>query len=154
MRRTGGIAPAASFSVAPRTVSGADLFALGAIQPIRNERSATSLSTGAAVGGTSRAAYGRLMKQFVAALIMLLMRGFLLWLVVPTAALAGVVVKPYRRMMRRPVKIGQLIGWADLNLVASLERGVLRSLFPDPHPFVPWAEVAQVTHRVNLLDPA
>jgi hypothetical protein len=94
------------------------------------------------------------MKDMLAVLVMLLFRGVLLWLVVPLAALVGVVVKPYRRMMGRPVKTGQVIGWADLNLVALLERGVLRPLFSDPQPFVPWAEVAQVTHRVNfLLDP-
>jgi len=92
-------------------------------------------------------------KDSLAALILLLVRGFLLWLVVPVAALVGVVLKPYRRTMRRPIKIRQLIGWADLNLIAFLERGVLRTLFPNPQPFVPWAEVAHVTHRVNFLDP-
>lgn len=90
--------------------------------------------------------------SFVAGLLLLLLRGVLLWAVVPLA----VCVWPFTYMRLRRVRIGfgQFLGWVDLNLMASLSQIVLRPLFRDPVSWVAWKEMPRVTHRVGWLDPA
>ncbi len=79
--------------------------------------------------------------------LMLLVRGVLLWLVIPASAVWWLLAAPIRRLRgKRLVGLGQTIGWADLNLIAVLTLG--RS------PFVPWSRVLEVEHRVGLADPA
>jgi len=63
-------------------------------------------------------------------------------------------VKPYRRLVGQPVQIGQVIGWADLNLIATLQRSIFRPLVSDPRPLVRWSDLDDVTRRVGFIDPA
>jgi hypothetical protein len=93
-------------------------------------------------------------KGFAGGLLLFFTRGLLLWVVVPFAMLVGLAMKPYRRLVGRPVQIRQVIGWADLNLIAALQRSVVRPLVADPAPFVPWSALDEVVHRVRLGDPA
>jgi hypothetical protein len=83
---------------------------------------------------------------------LLLVRGVLLWAVVPAAFCVWMIVS--LRPGRRRVGVGRFVGWVDLNLIAFLERGVLRPLFPTRAEWVGWSGMATVTHRVRLLDPA
>jgi len=114
-----------------------------------------------ACGGTRTGEYHDLhgvdtlahVRRFFGATLLLLVRGVLLWIVVPFAALLALAVKPGRRLAGRPVKVGRVIGWADLNLVAALQRSILRPLSPGPMEFVPWSGLSTVTHRVGLTDP-
>jgi hypothetical protein len=85
-----------------------------------------------------------------AALSLLVTRGILLWIVVPLGFLAWVVLTPWLRARRVP--LGQFLGWIDNNLIAGLERSVLRPLFR--HPPQPWIrarDIEQVRHRVGWL---
>ena len=80
----------------------------------------------------------------------LLLRGVLLWVVVPVATCVWIMLAAGRH---RPAGLGQFLGWVDLNLTAGLQRTALRPLFGAHPQWTPWSEVGQVTHRVRLLDP-
>ena len=86
----------------------------------------------------------------VAGLALLCLRGVLLWIVIPLAVLAWIPVSA--RLRRRGVKLGQFLGWADLNLMAFLERTILRPLFRFPIQWTPMRVMPEVTHRVGALD--
>jgi len=86
----------------------------------------------------------------VGGFVLLLVRGLLLWLVVPVAACVWLILAVH---LRRRVGLGQFIGWVDLNLIACLERGALRLFFPTPAKWIPWSELAHVTHRLRWRDP-
>lgn len=99
-----------------------------------------------------RASYGERRNSVVAGLLLLLLRGILLWVVVPLSVCVWPFV--YIPLRRSRVRLGQFLGWVDLNLMAALSQIVLRPLFRDPVPWVAWGEMAGVTHRVRLIDAA
>jgi hypothetical protein len=79
-------------------------------------------------------------------------RGVLLWLVIPVVAVCWLPLAfPLRR---RGVTFGRFLGWVDLNLVAALQRSILRPLFRRPIRWTPVRAMPDVTHRVRWLDPA
>jgi hypothetical protein len=82
---------------------------------------------------------------------LLVLRGLLLWLVVPVGLLCWVPLLPL--LLRRGIKLGAFLGWLDLNLVAFLERTLLRAVVSDPEAWTPVREMAHVTHRIRLVDP-
>jgi hypothetical protein len=86
----------------------------------------------------------------IAGLALLCLRGVLLWIVIPLAALAWLPAAV--RLRRRGVKLGQFLGWVDLNLVAFLERTILRPLFRSPVKWTSMRAMPEVTHRVGALD--
>jgi len=88
----------------------------------------------------------------VSRLLLLLVRGVLLWVVVPVSAVVWLCLAI--RLRRRGVGLGRFLGWVDLNLVAALQRTVLRPFFPSPLRWTRWREIETVTHRVGRLDPA
>jgi len=91
-------------------------------------------------------------RGFAFGLSLLILRGILLWVVIPVATIAWLVLWPFLRAKK--VRLGQLIGWSDLNLVAALEHSILRPLALAPYPWTPWRELPNVTHRVGVADPA
>ena len=87
---------------------------------------------------------------FVVALALLCLRGVLLWVVVPLGSLAWLAGWP--AWHRRRVKLAQFLGWLDLNLIAVLERSLLRPFVKDPLARVPLARAHEVTHRISSMD--
>lgn len=83
-------------------------------------------------------------------LLLLTARGLLLWLVIPVATLGWLV----SQLASNREPLGQVLGWADLNLIASLQRVLPGFLVASRQPFVPWRDVRTVTHRIRILDPA
>ncbi|GAA3517886.1 hypothetical protein GCM10022234_11660 [Aeromicrobium panaciterrae] len=84
-------------------------------------------------------------------LLVLVLRGFLLWVVVPVAAVVWLVAaRPHRK---RGVTFVQYLGWVDLNLIAFLQRGPLRPVVRRPARFVPSTDMPSVTHRLRVIDP-
>jgi hypothetical protein len=82
-------------------------------------------------------------------LALLFVRGVLLWLLVPLAVIAWPVA-----LMASPDRkpaLGAFIGWADLNLIAALQRIPLAR---NALRWTPFKEAVSVTHRVGVLDPA
>jgi hypothetical protein len=65
-------------------------------------------------------------------------RGLLLWLVAP--------------LLFR-LSPGAFRGWVDLNLMGAISRSVLRPWIPRAaYPWVPFAEVRHVKHRMRFTD--
>jgi hypothetical protein len=85
-----------------------------------------------------------------AGLTVLVLRNYLLWLVVPFTLLWWLVAWPVLR--HRKVRLGQLLGWADLNLVAAIEHTVLRRIVAAPFAWTPVNEMPNVTHRIGPID--
>jgi hypothetical protein len=91
--------------------------------------------------------------SIAAGFVLLLVRGLLLWLLVPLALLVWVLGWPWWR--HQGVSIGAFLGWLDLNLIALLQRTLLRPLFrATRRPWVPVSEAHEVDHRIAFLDPA
>jgi hypothetical protein len=86
----------------------------------------------------------------LAGIALLVLRGALLWAVIPLAACAWVPAAPW--LHARGIRFMQFVGWADLNLIAFLARIVLRPFFRAPPQWVPATAIRQVTHRVTAPD--
>lgn len=89
--------------------------------------------------------------SIVGGLLVLLARGVLLWLVVPFAALAWVLI--CTRARKSGATFGHYLGWVDVNLISALQRSIFRPLVRFPTPWVPFAEMGSVDHRLLLADP-
>lgn len=89
------------------------------------------------------------MREGLGLFLLLLIRGLLLWIALPLAMLMWMLRGPYAVIRRRPLKLGAMLGWVDLNLVAILTRSMLRPFALDHGRFIPWGEVAAVDHRPN-----
>lgn len=100
----------------------------------------------------SQASRGQAPLPILVGLLLLMIRGVLLWPIVPLALAWWVV--GWAVFHRRSVRPAQLLGWVDLNLIAAIERSILRPLIKSPMPWTPASEVAAVTHRVRFADPA
>jgi hypothetical protein len=86
----------------------------------------------------------------VAGLSLLIARGILLWIAIPLGFVGWVILTPW---LRAPgITLGQFLGWIDINLIAALERGVLRPLFRHPQPWTSARDIAKVRHRIGKLD--
>jgi hypothetical protein len=84
----------------------------------------------------------------VAALIVIL-HGLFMWIVVPFGVVAWVLVHTWLQK----ADFGECLGWYDLNLVAFLQRVLLRPITREPSArWVPVGKMTEVTHRVWLFD--
>jgi hypothetical protein len=91
--------------------------------------------------------------EAIAGFVLLLVRGLLLWLVIPLAFISWLLLAPARALLGRPyVAPGKVIGWADLNLIAAIGQLLVRP-FGRRVDFTPWSELMSVDHRVSLIDP-
>lgn len=86
----------------------------------------------------------------VAGLALLVIRGLLLWVVVPLAVASWLVGWPFWR--RNGSSLGNLLGWADLNLIASIERSVLRPFVRKPLSWVTVNDIPNVDHEISFTD--
>jgi hypothetical protein len=83
-------------------------------------------------------------------LAVLFIRGVLLWVIVPFATCGWLIVWVGRR--GRLVRLGQFLGWIDLNLIACIQRTVIRPLVRWPVDWVPASAMRQITHRLRVID--
>jgi hypothetical protein len=90
--------------------------------------------------------------SIVGGLLVLVVRGVLLWLVVPLALVAWPIVRARQR--RTGVKLGQYLGWVDLNLIACVQRLATPMLVRHPVAWTPIEDISKVTHRLRATDPA
>lgn len=82
----------------------------------------------------------------------LVVRGVLLWLVVPGGFVWWLVAWPWFRS--RHVRLSQLLGWLDLNLIAAISHTVFRPLLRQPARYWTANEMSTVAHRILVADPA
>jgi len=89
--------------------------------------------------------------EIIGALLLLLIRGTLLWFLIPLAALVWMLTLEWAR--RKGASLGAFLGWMDINMNFLLGRGPLRPFFRGlTFTWVPFAERAGVTHRIGKWD--
>lgn len=84
----------------------------------------------------------------IGALLLLFVRGVLLWLIVPVGFLIWLLT------FWRGASCGQVIGWVDWNCIAAIQRTLVRPFLPSRLPWIAWRDRRDVSHRPTLLDPA
>ena len=97
-------------------------------------------------------AHQRLRFPLVTGIAFLVLRGVLLWVVIPLAFVLWVIVR-LSGGDRSDLSLRTVVGWADLNLCAALSRSLLRPMVIRPLEWTPWRDVESVSHRVSPLDP-
>jgi len=120
----------------------------GADDRLSGDRSSVSYYA-PVMGGPTREALGAMR-----ALALLVVRGLLLWILIPLGFVLWLLVFSWTAR----VGPGAFLGWLDLNLLAALQRVLLRPVsgqLPMPRvEFVPLRRLQSVSHRVHLaLDP-
>jgi hypothetical protein len=94
-------------------------------------------------------------REGAAILLVLVLRGLALWVVIPVVFVLWLLLAPVRWLVhgRNRPRLRQYVTWADMTLVASLERGPLRPLVRDREKFPAWPRArAEPPYRVNLAD--
>jgi hypothetical protein len=86
----------------------------------------------------------------LAGVVLLIIRRPLLWIMIPSACVAWLPASFWLR--RRSVGLGQFLGWVDLNMVACLERTLLRPLFRDRLAWTPVRAMPDVKYRLDFGD--
>ena len=57
------------------------------------------------------------------------------------------------RLHKRGIKIGQFLGWIDINLIALIQQSLLRRFYRNSaQPWLSAREISRVVHRVGLMD--
>jgi hypothetical protein len=81
----------------------------------------------------------------------LLIRGVLLWAIVPLSFTVWALTLLW--MIPRRIGFAQLLGWVDINFVMILVRGPLRPFFREVAlDWVPLRDITAVRHRVRFFD--
>ena len=93
------------------------------------------------------------MRRALSPLMILVLRGVLLWLVIPVTVVAWVVTYPVAVLLGKGVRLPQVLGWADLNLIAALQRLLPARQVEARVAFVGWQQIGSVTHRIGFADP-
>ena len=89
---------------------------------------------------------------FLARILLLTVRGVLLWVVLPMGCITWVLGAP--RLHKRGIKIGQFLGGIDVNLIALIQHSLLCPFYRDSaQPWLSAREISRVVHRVGLMDP-
>jgi hypothetical protein len=91
-------------------------------------------------------------RDTIESIALLIIRGVLLWVVMPLVAVVWVLSAPVRLVTRHPLPLRCFLGWLDLNLIAVLERTILRPIAENPQSFVPWSLARTTEHRVGFTD--
>ncbi|MFF2493447.1 hypothetical protein [Agromyces sp. NPDC058064] len=84
-------------------------------------------------------------------LALLLIRGLLLWILIPVGTVLWLIVFGWTAH----VSLGTLLGWLDLNLTVVLHRVMVlpvrgKNTLPRPE-FVPMRHIHSVKHRVHIV---
>jgi hypothetical protein len=88
---------------------------------------------------------------WLSATAFLIIRGFLLWIAIPVTFIGYILLWPLWR--KKQANLGQLLGWVDLNLVATLMRSVFRPFVINPRKWTSIERLPQVIHRISFVDP-
>lgn len=84
-------------------------------------------------------------------IVLLYLRGLLLWVLVPLGFLVWVVGAVW--LVPRGATLRSFLGWLDIQLVVTLQLSILRPFFSEPSiSEVRFADIATLGHRVGALD--
>ena len=80
-------------------------------------------------------------------LLILMIRGVLLWIVIPVATLFWIV-----SFWTTKASLGACLGWFDLNLNALIQRVLLRPFVRNPPAtWEMWSKMVSTEHRIAFL---
>jgi hypothetical protein len=85
----------------------------------------------------------------VGALALLLIRGIVLWILIPIGFALWLLIFSWTAR----VGLGGFLGWLDLNLIAALHRVMVRPFNGSKVEFVPLGTIQSVAHRIRFVDP-
>jgi hypothetical protein len=91
-------------------------------------------------------------RLMVGSLLLFTIRGLLLWVLVPLTTVAYLLIGVAWRSYG--VTLARTLGWVDLNLIATIQRIVLRPFFRNRTEWVSIRKIPNVTHRIRFADPA
>jgi hypothetical protein len=83
----------------------------------------------------------------IGALTLLFLRSIVLLFLIPACLISWPIVLG---VTGKDITLGQWMGWADWNIVAAMQRGLL-PLIPEPLRWLPWGEIARTSHRVGIF---
>ena len=87
----------------------------------------------------------------VAGTVLLLIRGWLLWILALLGAIAWALTLYWR--IRRGISLGLFLGWIDNNFVIIPEQSMLLALFRETtHSWVAFRDTTSVEHRIGHKD--
>jgi|SRR5665213_1014541 len=95
--------------------------------------------------------YGESRYELFSMLTLLCVRGFCLWFLIPLVTLLWLLTFPL--WLRRHVSLGSLLGWADINFIALIDRSILRPFVRDRMKWIPLKAAGNVVHRITIYDP-
>ncbi|MBN9633612.1 MAG: hypothetical protein J0I18_23940 [Actinobacteria bacterium] len=82
----------------------------------------------------------------IAGVLLVLLRGLLLWLLIPLGTVAWILTHWVSR-----TGLGNFLGWLDNNMIAVLQRTVFRVGFPEPScRWVRFRNIRSVKHRIRF----
>lgn len=88
----------------------------------------------------------------IGGLILLVVRGILLWISVPVTTIIWVLGSPW--FVPRGATLGRFLGWIDIGVVVAMQSSILRPFYAKPTVvWVPFSDIATVTHRIGIVDP-
>lgn len=86
----------------------------------------------------------------IAGVLLMLLRGLLLWLLIPLGTLAWIFSLPVSRS-----GWGNFLGWLDNNMIAALQQTIFRVGYPEPScRWVRFRNRHSVKHRIRFGDMA
>ncbi|WP_394551721.1 hypothetical protein ACDF64_12710 [Agromyces sp. MMS24-JH15] len=86
--------------------------------------------------------------RFPVGVALLLFRGLALWVLLPVGVLAWLVVFSWRDKLR----LGEFLGWLDLNAMALMQRTVFAAWIPRPTvDYIPLRDSVGSTYRVGIF---
>lgn len=88
--------------------------------------------------------------NLAAGVILLSVRGILLWVVIPVATLLWAPIQ--LTYWDKRITVGQVIAWADINFIALIQHTILRPLNTKPLAWIPARELPNIKHRVKIID--
>lgn len=87
----------------------------------------------------------------IAGVAVLILRGLLLWVLVPVGFIAWILMSPW--LLHKGVGPAKFLGWLDSNFTVLLERSLLRPWFPKPtHSWTSVKDMSKVKHRIGAGD--
>lgn len=91
-------------------------------------------------------------REAVGFFLLLCIRGAALWILWPIAFIVWMLRLPYAVARSRQLRLGQVAGWFDRNLIALLERTIARPFTPEPSNFVAWEQAGEIERGPSFLE--
>ena len=83
-------------------------------------------------------------------LLVLTLHGVIMWITVPLSCAVACLILPIWR--RRGARIGEVVGWIDLNVMALIFKTIIRPLVITTPKWVSLEDAKSSGYRISILD--